>query len=102
MAGRGDLPPSGFGDWLRRLRAAKGKTQKELADAADLHPNTVARLERGEHEPAWPLVLKLSGVLGVECTAFSAAAAEVPLTQAVEPTPPAKGNPKAAKRGKGP
>lgn len=71
MAGRGDLLPSGFGKELQRMRKEKGLTQKELADAAELHPNTVARLERGEHEPTWPLVLKFASVLGVDCTAFS-------------------------------
>lgn len=78
MAGRGELPPSGFGAGLRRLRDEKGWTQKELADAAELHPNTVARLERGEHEPTWPLVLKLAGVFGVDCTAFGGVPAAEP------------------------
>jgi hypothetical protein len=33
---------------------------------------TIAKLERGVQEPAWPLVLKLAEVLQVECTAFIA------------------------------
>ena len=42
MAGRGELPPSGFGATLRSLRDEKGWTQKELADASALRPEVVA------------------------------------------------------------
>ena len=90
MAGRGDLPPSGFGAKLRAMRDAKGWTQKEMADAAGLHPNTVARLERGEHEPTWPLVLKFAQALGVDCTAFTGG----------EPDPPPKGGESTSKKPK--
>ena len=31
---------------------------------------TLAKLERGVHEPAWPLVLTLARALGVEVAAF--------------------------------
>ena len=71
MPGRGDLPPTGFGVALRRERDAKGWTQAQLGDASGIHPNTVAKLERGDQEPAWPVVLALATALGVECTAFS-------------------------------
>ena len=59
MAGRGEVEPSGFGEKLREVREAKGLTQKQLADASDIHSNTIAKLERGEQEPNWPLGLKL-------------------------------------------
>jgi DNA-binding XRE family transcriptional regulator len=74
MAGRGGLPRSGFGAALRREREAKGLTQKQLGEASGLHPNTVAKLERGDQEPAWPAVLALAAALGVSCEAFSWAA----------------------------
>jgi transcriptional regulator with XRE-family HTH domain len=86
MAGRGDLPPSGFGSALRRTREGKGLTQKQLAETAGLHPNTVAKLERGDQEPNWPLVLQLAGVLGVTCQDFTGA-----VPPASEPEPPASG-----------
>jgi hypothetical protein len=35
-------------------------------------------VERGEHEPACPLVLALSAALGVECTAFKPDGTEPP------------------------
>ena len=78
MAGRGDVKPSGFGPMLRRVREEKGFTQAGLGAAADLHANTVARLERGEVEPSWPVVLKLAKALGVDCTAFSVPAGASP------------------------
>jgi putative transcriptional regulator len=71
MAGRGDTEPSGFGGKLSAMRTAAGLSQGQLADRAELHVNTVARLERGENEPAWPVVLKLAAALGVTCEAFT-------------------------------
>jgi len=71
------LPPSGFGEGLRRIRTEKGLTQKALAEAAGLHPNTVAKMERGEVEPSWQAVLAFSKALEVDCTAF-AGVAQVP------------------------
>ena len=73
MAGRGELASSGFGAALRRVRTDKALTQKQLGDAAGIHANTVAKLERGEQEPAWPLVLAFAKALGVDCTAFNGA-----------------------------
>lgn len=66
-----ELPPSGFGAALRRVRDEKGVTQKKLGDDAGIHPNTVARLERGEVEPSWQVVLALASALGVDCAAFN-------------------------------
>ena len=71
MAGRGYLPPSGFGAAMRKLREEKGWTQKQLGDAAGVHPNTIAKLERGETQPAWPLVLAVATALGVWCEALA-------------------------------
>ncbi|HEY2908668.1 MAG TPA: helix-turn-helix transcriptional regulator [Gemmataceae bacterium] len=67
----GELPPSGFGSALRRVREEKGLTQKALGEGAGVHPNTVARMERGEVEPSWQVVLAFAKALGVDCSAFS-------------------------------
>lgn len=72
MAGRGEQPDSGFGIRLRAHRETAGLTQKELSDLAGVHSNTLARLERGEHEPAWPVVISLAKALKLDCTAFLA------------------------------
>ncbi|MBA4192828.1 MAG: hypothetical protein C0467_33105 [Planctomycetaceae bacterium] len=95
MAGRGDVAPSGFGERLKAIREEKGLTQKQLGEKAEVHANTLAKLERNEQEPNWPLVLKLANALGVDCTAFSAEAtppAGEPEPKPKKPTP--KGKPK--------
>src|SRR5262249_43136943 len=42
----------------------------QLAERAGCHPMTLAKLERGVHEPAWPLVLALAKALGVTVLSF--------------------------------
>jgi transcriptional regulator with XRE-family HTH domain len=50
---------------LREARLAKALTQRELAEAAGVHPVTVSDLERGKS--AGPKTMrKLAGVLDVE------------------------------------
>lgn len=100
MAGRGDQSPSGFGESLRRLRDEKGLTQKQLGDAAGVHPNTVAKLERGDQEPNWPVVLKFAEALGVECTAFKVAPAEPEPEGGGKPASRAKAAKKKPDKGK--
>jgi transcriptional regulator with XRE-family HTH domain len=98
MAGRGNLSASDFGAQLRRRRDEKGLTQQELAEATGIHANTIARLERGVHEPAWPLVLALAKALGVSCEAFSEGKAEASKPP-TEPEKPAVKKP-SSKRAK--
>jgi hypothetical protein len=58
--------------------------------------NTIAKLERGEHEPAWPLVLALADALGVDCTAFrQAPTQEQPATRRGRPRKPSEVEPTA-------
>jgi transcriptional regulator with XRE-family HTH domain len=64
-------PKSGFGTRLRALREAAVLTQAQLAEKAEMLPNALARLERGEREPGWPTVLKLAEALGVTPDAFT-------------------------------
>jgi transcriptional regulator with XRE-family HTH domain len=70
MTKQGGWPPTGFGIRLRALREEKGMSQRELAELAGCNQFTVAKLERGLQEPAWPLVLALAKALGVTCLAF--------------------------------
>jgi transcriptional regulator with XRE-family HTH domain len=74
----GGWPPSGFGGRLKQLREAAGLTQQQVAERAGCNPFTVAKLEAGRQEPAWPLVLALARTLGVPCTAFEADAGSSP------------------------
>jgi transcriptional regulator with XRE-family HTH domain len=53
------------GDGVRRHRQAVGWTQVQLAEAAGLSPNYVARLERGELGPSFFVAHQLSRTLGI-------------------------------------
>jgi transcriptional regulator with XRE-family HTH domain len=72
MPKKGGWPPTGFGARLRALRDQRGWTQAQLAERAGCNSFTVAKTERGEQEPAWPLVLALARALGVGVAAFVA------------------------------
>lgn len=75
--GKRGFPPSGFGVRLEQLLTEKGMKQKDLAEAAEIHPNTIAKMKAGLIEPSWPMVLALAKALGVSCEAF-AGVAEAP------------------------
>ena len=70
MTKQGGWEPTGFGDRLRELRCERGLTQAEIAELTGCHLMTIAKLERGTQEPAWPLVRALCQALKVSCTAF--------------------------------
>lgn len=55
---------------LRRLRHAKGLSQEELADHADINRNYVGMLEREEHAATVDVLEKLGAVLGVDPIEF--------------------------------
>ena len=93
-----------FGNRLKKLREAKGWSQKQLADAAGLSQKGVSHWENNERTPAWDAVLKLCKALGVTCEAFGdlddleAAAEEPPAEKAGRGRPPkAPAAPKVAK-----
>jgi transcriptional regulator with XRE-family HTH domain len=60
-----------FGARLRELRGARGWTQRDLAERADLPTNTVSRFERGELVPLWTKVVLLADALGVSLDEFA-------------------------------
>jgi len=76
MTKRGGWPPTGFGARLRDLRTEAGLSQRELAKQAGCNVFTVAKLERGIQEPAWPLVLALAKALGVSTDEFASSEPE--------------------------
>jgi len=55
---------------LRRLRHAKGMSQEELADRADINRNYVGMLEREHHAATIDMLEKLADVLEVDPIAF--------------------------------
>lgn len=55
---------------LRRLRQAKGLSQEELADRADINRNYVGMLEREQHAATIDMLEKLANVLDVDPIEF--------------------------------
>lgn len=48
---------------LESLRVSRGLSRQELADAVDVHYQTVGYLERGEYSPSLALALRIAAVL---------------------------------------
>lgn len=55
---------------LRRMRQAKGLSQEELADRADVNRNYIGMLEREENAATVDMLEKLAEVLGVDPVQF--------------------------------
>jgi transcriptional regulator with XRE-family HTH domain len=92
MTKQGGWPPSGFGGRLKAVREGAGLSQSQLAGRAGCNLFTISKIERGLHEPAWPLVQALARALSVTCAAF-----EVPEGEAVAPPEPqSRGRPRKA------
>jgi len=47
------------------LRAERGVTRRELADALGVHYQTIGYLERGEYNPSLNLALRIAAFFGV-------------------------------------
>jgi transcriptional regulator with XRE-family HTH domain len=58
-------PDPRFGENLRHHRELAGLTQMQLANASDLHPDEVGKLERRERTPRLDTVVALSRALGM-------------------------------------
>lgn len=56
----------GFGENLRRLRAAKGMSQEQLADAAGLHRTHISLIERARRSVRLETLERLAIALGVQ------------------------------------
>lgn len=63
---------SGFGIRLRELREGRGWTQADLAREVGVTYQAIAKYERNESEPTWPVVLRLAAALGESTEAFKA------------------------------
>jgi transcriptional regulator with XRE-family HTH domain len=53
------------GDVVRKLRLGKGLTQKQLAEQADVHHNTIVRLEDGDEGVQGRTLARVASALGV-------------------------------------
>lgn len=55
---------------VRRIRKVKGLTQEQVAERADLHPNYVSSVERGERNLSLRNIEKIALALGVTMAAL--------------------------------
>ena len=54
-----------LGKRIRALRTAKGLTQQQLGEQADVHYKFIGECERGERFPSTAILFKLAGALGI-------------------------------------
>ena len=54
-----------IGEAVLKYRMKAGFSQEALAEKADIHPNYVGRIERGECAPTVEILLKIAGALDV-------------------------------------
>ncbi len=60
----------GFHNRIAVLRAERGLSRQELADAVDVNYQTVGYLERGDYNPSLELAFRLSELFGVPIEAI--------------------------------
>lgn len=57
-----------FGKAVRSLRLARGLTQEELAEKANLHVNSISFVERGMTPPALDTICAIADALAVKAS----------------------------------
>jgi putative transcriptional regulator len=65
-----DGEDGGFHNRIAVLRAERGLSRQELADAVDVNYQTVGYLERGDYNPSLELAFRLSELFGVPIEAI--------------------------------
>lgn len=55
-----------FGQAMRAMRLARGLTQEQLAEKANLHVNSISFVERGLSPPALDTICFIADALGVK------------------------------------
>jgi DNA-binding XRE family transcriptional regulator len=53
---------------IEEVREARGLTRTELAQAADVHYQTIGYIERGEYSPSLSLALTIAKILRTDVT----------------------------------
>lgn len=78
MVSKGRKSGIRFGHWLAQTRSGQGKTQEQLAEAADLTRNYISLLENGQRKPSLETARRIGLALGVDWNEVVGASAEVP------------------------
>ena len=66
-------PALAFGQAVRAARVAQGIAQDEFASRAGISRSHMGKIERGEHVPTLPLILKISKALRISSADLMAA-----------------------------
>lgn len=82
-----------IGDNIRRLRAEKGMTQKEIADRLFVTAQAVSRWENGEVEPSLNTITELAKIFEVSVDALLGVAAENETASEAEQAPQQESTP---------
>lgn len=75
------------------LRAERGLSRAQLAEAIDVNPQTIGALERGDHYPSLDLAFRICGVFGLPVEAVFSLEEFAPMSAALYPRAPDHGNP---------
>jgi transcriptional regulator with XRE-family HTH domain len=75
MAPRND-PQVALGQAIRQTRLARGLSQEQVANGADLHPTWVSHIEGGSN-PAWGTVRRIASALGIEISELASLAEQI-------------------------
>lgn len=65
------------------LRAERGVSRQELADAVGVHYQTIGYLERGEYNPSLAMALRIAAYFGLPVEAVFSLEPMTPLSEAV-------------------
>ncbi|WP_454693411.1 helix-turn-helix domain-containing protein [Achromobacter aegrifaciens] len=66
-------PALAFGQAVRAARVAQGIAQDEFASLASISRSHMGKIERGEHVPTLPLILKIAMALNMSAADLMAA-----------------------------
>ena len=61
---RSARPQPALGEAVRQLRERRGTTQEAVARAADITTATLSLIERGQANPTWDTLKKITAALG--------------------------------------
>ena len=69
-------PQVALGQVIRETRTARGLSQEEVANGADLHPTWLSHIEAGRN-PSWGTVRRIAAALGIEVSDLARTAEKV-------------------------
>ena len=79
---------------LAVLRAERGTSRQELADALSVNYQTIGYLERGEYNPSLELALRIAGHFGLPVEAIFSRAPFIPMSEQLYASQAPSGDPR--------